>query len=211
MKRWVVAAAVLALVVAACGSEDPGSGSGTTLIDFGTEVTVSGEALPPVCTQGRVPPACVEPVDGQDPMIGAVAPTAVGTSFDGTPVQITHDGTDKIITFLAHWCPHCQNEVNVFSEIYPEGALPGGVDLISVATGSDDKRPNFPPSEWLIDKEWTFPVLMDSADYSVAEAYGLWAYPFWVVLDGNGIVLLRHAGSLSPDALTAITDTLRGG
>jgi hypothetical protein len=211
MRRWTVAAVILALVATACGSDDPGNSTGTTLIDFGTNVAVSGEPLPPVCTGGRTPPACVEPVDGLDPMIGAIAPTAGGTSFNGDPVSITHDGSNKIILFLAHWCSHCQNEVNVFSEIYPDGTLPGGVELISVATGSDDKRPNFPPSEWLVDKGWAFPVLMDNAEDSVGTAYGLWAFPFWVVLDGSGRVLLRHAGELSPDALGSIIDTLAAG
>ncbi|NNE95459.1 MAG: hypothetical protein HKN24_05470, partial [Acidimicrobiales bacterium] len=52
------------------------------------------------------------------------------------------------------------------------------------------------------------PVLVDTAESSVAAAFGLNAYPFWVVLDHDGVVLARSAGSLPLESVEALFDNL---
>ncbi|MEP6299655.1 MAG: hypothetical protein ABJ382_20225, partial [Ilumatobacter sp.] len=47
-----------------------------------------------------------------DPAIGVAAPVVTGQSFDGSEIVIgapTENPT--MIVFLAHWCPHCNDEV----------------------------------------------------------------------------------------------------
>ena len=34
--------------------------------------------------------------------------------FDGADVAIANDGRAKLILFLAHWCPHCQEQKRLF-------------------------------------------------------------------------------------------------
>ena len=87
--------------------------------------------------------------------------------------------------------------------------MPPGVDFVSVATGIDPSRPNYPPDVWLASEGWTLPVLVDPTN-SVAQAYGLSAYPFWVFLDGQGKVVLRATGELTVDQIMAAFARISG-
>ncbi|MGH8872730.1 MAG: TlpA family protein disulfide reductase, partial [Acidimicrobiia bacterium] len=87
--------------------------------------TVEGDPLP-MFTSGA-----------QDAAVGLPAPTVTGADWEGNPVSIEPDGSPKIVLFLAHWCPHCQNEVPVVQDWVDAGNLPDDVELISVATSTD--------------------------------------------------------------------------
>lgn len=158
--------------------------------------TVSGQPLPVFNT------------GGDDPAIGMLAPTVDGIDFDGDTVRIDHDGIAKAIVFLAHWCPHCQAEVPVVQEWLDQRGLPEGVQLYSVSTSVDPARPNYPPAEWLRDEGWTVPLITDDVRSSVADAYGLSAFPFWVFVNADGTVAGRTSGELPPDALQDVVGQL---
>jgi len=68
--------------------------------------------------------------------------------------------------------------------------------VITISTGTDSNRSNYPPSEWL--EDWPLPVLVDDENSSVARRFGLNAYPFLVVVDPDGVVAGRLAGVLAP-------------
>jgi thiol-disulfide isomerase/thioredoxin len=120
----------------------------------------------------------------------------VGTSFDGSEVRIEPTGKFTVVMFLAHWCPHCMDEVEEFGPYFEETPLPEGVEVLTVSTSVSETRANYPPSEWLTPDAWGLPVLADTGANEVSDAYGLNAFPFWVILDPDGVVLGRTAGSL---------------
>jgi cytochrome c biogenesis protein CcmG/thiol:disulfide interchange protein DsbE len=199
----VVAALVAALVV---GGGDDGDGD-TTTGGSGAEgdagaslddaaVTVTGDALSPLPEGG-----------GDDPAIGTPMPTLSGTALDGTSLTIPTTGRPTLIVFLAHWCPHCQAEVPVVQDWVDGGGLPAGVDLVSVSTAIDPRRPNYPPGEWLEREGWTAPVLVDGQDQAAAAA-GLTAFPFFVAVDGEGNVVARESGELTDSQLTEVATLL---
>ncbi|MGH8930189.1 MAG: TlpA family protein disulfide reductase [Egibacteraceae bacterium] len=171
--------ASIALVFGGGGDSEPATGA----------PTVSGQALPAFTG------------DGADPAVGMAAPEVEGAAFDGGPVAITRDGTAKIIVFLAHWCPHCQREVPAVNEWLEQRGLPEGVELYSVVTSIDPSLPNYPPDEWLRREGWSVPVLADDARNSVATAYGLNAFPYWVFVTADGTVAQRATGELPADTL----------
>lgn len=162
--------------------------------EFGTP-TVTGDALPLA-------------TNGPDQALGRPIPDITGADFAGNEVRITKDGRPKILLFLAHWCNHCQAEVPVVVDWLAAGSLPEGVDLIAVATSTSSARVNFPPSEWLEREGWTAPTIVDANDYSVAEAFGLDAFPFWVFVNPDGVVAGRTSGRLSAEAISEIATTL---
>ncbi len=149
------------------------------------------------------------PASGTDPAVGMTAPTVQGASFDGSPVAIQPSGKPTAIIFIAHWCPHCQREVPVIQSWIDANGMPPGVDFVSVATAIDPNRPNYPPDAWLAKEGWTLPVLVDPTN-SVAQAYGLSAYPFWVFLDGQGKVVTRATGELTIPQLVGLIATTTG-
>ena len=165
--------------------------------DDGT-VTVSGDALVPL------------PDAGADPAIGQPMPTLSGTGLDGTPVSFPTPGRATMIMFVAHWCPHCQAEVPVVQQWVDDGGLPADVDLVTVSTAADERRPNFPPADWLAGEGWTAPVLADDAGQTAAEAAGLTAFPFFVAVDANGDVVVRASGELAPAQLDSIAAEISG-
>ncbi|MEK7251689.1 MAG: hypothetical protein AAB198_00340 [Actinomycetota bacterium] len=167
---------------------------GSTVEEFGAPV-VTGTALPPAS-------------DGTDLALGLPIPEVVGGNFDGDEVTITRDGRPKILVFLAHWCSHCQAEVPVVVDWIEAGNLPEGLDLIGIATSTASTRPNFPPSEWLEREGWALPTIVDDADFSVGNTFGLDAFPFWVFVAPDGTVAGRTSGELEPETISEIAATL---
>lgn len=146
-----------------------------------------------------------------DPALGMPIPDLRGTDFDGNPVEIVADGTAKLIVFLAHWCPHCQREVPAVRDWLAGFGMPSDVSIHSVATGIDPLRPNYPPSEWLEREEWPVPVIVDDAATTAAIAFGLDAYPYWVLAYDDGTLAGRGAGAVPPEVLSNIVADLSSG
>jgi peroxiredoxin len=142
---------------------------------------------------------------------GAAAPQASGLSFNGESVTLLAAGTPTVIGFFAHWCPHCQTEVDQLSKHLAATGLPDDVNVVAVSTAVDSSRANFPPSAWFESEGWPGPVLSDDAQSSVAKSYGLSAFPFWAVVDADGKIVTRSAGGIGPDEFDAYLEIARAG
>ncbi len=173
-------------------SSAPGSGADPTQPTTTPTIptTVSGDPLPALADSGV------------DEAGGLLAPTVEGTDIlTGDVVTIAPTGRSMAVAFFAHWCPHCQREVAEITEWLETNDLPEGVDLIAVSTLEDSSRDNHPPADWLAGEGWSFPVIADTSDFSVATSYGVSAVPFWAFLDAEGRVLARVADNLGPESL----------
>ncbi len=202
--KWVVLAIVAAiaaalLVAVVVGGGDEGSGTtnslpgGDVLAQENQPVVIEGTAL--------------EPLDDEaiDPMLGQVAPTLNGATFDGSGVSVTPgDGQAYMIVFLAHWCPHCNREVPRLIEWQASGAVPSELQVVGVSTSVVSDRPNYPPSQWVVEKGWTWPILADSSSREAGEAYGVSGFPFFVIVGADGTVKARVSGEVEIPALTQI-------
>jgi thiol-disulfide isomerase/thioredoxin len=155
---------------------------------------------------GSLPPMGASNVDTA--ATGLAAPTVVGTDYDDNTVTIENDGRPKAIVFLAHWCPHCQNEVPAVQRWLDDTGGVEGVDLYSVTTAIDPIRNNYPPSRWLVDEGWTVPIIRDSASSTTLTAYGNGGFPFWVFTNSDGTVALRVAGAIPINDLEQILEGL---
>lgn len=190
---FLLAAVALAFVLS---GDDGASGTAASVSD---RVTVSGGGLPPA--EG---PA--------DTAVGRPAPGLAGQGLDGGDLAIVaDDGRPKALLFLAHWCPHCRDEVPVVQQWLSGGGLPADVDLYAVVSGTDPGRPNYPPGAWLAREGWTPTTLLDDDEDAAARAYGLTGYPFWVLIDGQGRVAVRHAGALPTSELQGALSLLADG
>ena len=167
-------------------------------IGFGT-VSVEGDILPGYTGDPTT-----------DPAIGFTAPTVSGADWEDNPSTIAADGRSKIIIFLAHWCPHCQNEVPIVQDWLDAGNLPDGVDMYAITVATDRLRPNWPPQDWLEDEGWTPPVIMDDEIGSAAVAYGMAGTPFYVVLDGDNNTMARISGEIGLEGLNTLATLASG-
>ena len=185
----VVALGIVAVVATRKDSSSDPTDVSAVSIETG-DVTVTGAEL-------------VRPPDAPaiDPAIGTKAPVLTGLGFDGSPVSITPGERPTIVMFVAHWCPHCQREVPQVVKWLAAGVA-DGVDMKAVATSTDAKLPNYPPSSWLAGEGFNVPTLVDSTESTAASAYGLDAFPYFVAVDAKGNVMKRIAGELTEAQFT---------
>lgn len=141
-----------------------------------------------------------------DPAVGVTAPVLDGFDFDGQPITIGPDGSPKMVVVLAHWCPHCNAEVPVINAWKDAGGVPEGLEVVGISTAVAADRDHYPPSEWIDEMAWTWPVLADSPTEEAAAAMGVTGFPTMIILDGDGTVLARTSGEMSMAALDAFVD-----
>lgn len=210
--RLVIAAVVVAVVTAfvvavvAGGSSDDDATPATT--SPSPVVPGGGAESQPVVVGGMSLPRLGD--DGVDLVVGSTAPSLSGASFDGSSIAITpgQDG-DVLLVFLAHWCPHCNAEIPVLLDWQSKGMVPEGLSVIGISTAVSADRPNYPPSAWIVDKGWTWPVMADSVEQAAAAAYGVSGYPFMVIVGADGTVKGRTSGQKGLESLDAwVTSTL---
>ena len=206
-RTFVIVAGVVVLIIAAAliavlatgGSDDSGdssaSGDSGAEIEQTRPVEVTGEALAPF-----EDPAA-------DPAVGQASPVVNGQGFDGTAMTIGGAG-DKptLLVFLAHWCPHCNSEVPEVIKLNDAGGIPADLDVVGISTAVASDRPNYPPSEWIVDKGWPFPTMADSENSEALSAFGGTGFPFLVMVDSDGTVLARQSGESTADELGAWID-----
>lgn len=182
----LVAILGIALAIALLGGDDTPASD----FDLGTVATptIEGE---PVATGA----------------VGVAAPRVSGEALLGEgDHEIPAVGDATMIVFLAHWCPHCNDEVPVINQWLAEGGLPEGTQVRAVATGIDPTAANYPPDTWLQERDWAVPTLIDP-DGSIADAYGVNSYPYWVFVDADGTVV-GHGGAQTQADMAAIAAQL---
>ena len=139
-----------------------------------------------------------------DPAVGEIAPVITGNSFDGSDITIggETDGPTMLV-FLAHWCPHCNDEIPEILKLRDAGSLPDNLNIIGISTAVAEDRDNYPPSDWIVEKDWTWPVLADTIDAEAFQAYGGTGFPYSVMLQSDGGVNARTSGSSSAEQILA--------
>jgi thiol-disulfide isomerase/thioredoxin len=165
----------------------------------------------PVEVSGDPVPALDSVVD-VDPAIGTAIPVVDGATFDGNAMTIggTTDGPTMYV-FLAHWCPHCNDEIPELIELRNRDGLPEDMNVVAVSTAVDSSAPNYPPSEWIVDKEWPseWPVMADSVESTTFVVNGGSGFPYLTIVDADGNLLARDSGTKTAEELaTWIQDAL---
>ena len=148
-----------------------------------------------------------------DNAVGVKVPYIEGTALDGDR-EIIFDDSDitldqnTIVIILAHWCPHCRNEVRELSKYFNETEMPKNVRITSLATSIDASRANYPPHDWFEQEDWPIPVIVDTIESDIADSLGVNIFPFFVVIDEKGIVRLRLAGRIGIDGMERLISDL---
>lgn len=150
------------------------------------DVTVEGEELPRY------------PQSGTDDAVGKQVPTITGTGFDNVERTLVEEGTPTVIVVVAHWCPHCANEVPRIVEWAKDERNHEGINVIALSTAASKGQANYPPAEWLARERWPFDTIADDEADTANDALGVRGTPFMLFVKGDGTVLERASGEL-PD------------
>ena len=155
-----------------------------------------------VAADGQEMPPAPEP--GQpDPAVGETPPEVTGADFDGDAMTLPADIDGRqAVTFNAHWCPFCQEEVpelTAWADDHPDLAE----QVVVVSTLHDPSGDEYPPEEWIASTGWDASVFADDDGDTAARAWGLTGTPYWVLLEDDGTVAERVSGRIPFDDLTA--------
>lgn len=131
-------------------------------------------------------------------------PEIHGVSILGKPFKIENDGRNKIILFLAHWCPHCQTEVDTFGSWIKSRGLPKDIDFYAIATANNPSQQNYPPETWLLNENWEIPTIKDTPSDNIAQLFGVTSFPFWALVDSENRLLTRLTGTFEMDEIDVI-------
>lgn len=146
---------------------------------------------------------------GTDPDIGKIVPKITAQDFSGKRVTIAPtDGKPYVLTLVAHWCPHCREEVPKLVKMEADGKLPTNVDFIAVATGTNKQSVNYPPSSWLRTEQWPWSKIADSQGGDIAKALGLTGYPYVIYVNADGTVAKRTSGEQDEAVIIAAANEI---
>ncbi len=222
VRRAAVAAAAFAVALAACGSDaddatddppasetapaDDTDGDGAAPADGPVVIGAAIQETGPV--EFEVGTQLVPFVDtAGDPAVGQPSPVVEGQRFDGTDITIGGPTEqDTLYVFLAHWCPHCNDEIPTLIGLDDDGLLPADLNVVGISTAAAEDRQNFPPSEWMVDAAWPWDVMADDENLTAIQVFGGNSFPYAVLVAADGTVLARRAGASSADDLVSWID-----
>jgi thiol-disulfide isomerase/thioredoxin len=192
------------------GGDDESSGGvlapgETTAPTYGDDVQ---ENRPVEVTGAAIP--SLDSVAADDIAVGTPVPVVTGATFDGNAVTIggATDGPTMYV-FLAHWCPHCNDEIPELIELKNRDGLPADMNVVAVSTAVDNSAPNYPPSEWMVEKRWPseWPVMADSVESTSFVVNGGSGFPYLMIVDADGNLLARDSGTKSAEELASWIQT----
>ena len=198
----VVFAAIGAIVLTVLSGSDDEEPSSEAASGEVCEMSDPRDLPGVISSGGTALPNLGDPAD--DPAVGMTAPTLEGVDLCGEPMTVGGPSDEpSIVIFLAHWCPHCQREVPLLSEWLDTNGQPEGVQIIGITTAFDEVRGNWPPGEWLAEEGWEQPTMVDPTEVAY-ETYGQPGFPYYVVLDPEGKVVMRASGEQSIEQIEAM-------
>lgn len=167
----------------------------------GIQVAAAGGASSAEVPAQAVPAGSLPPFEStqNDPAVvsGMTLGAVSGTEYYSASTISYPSSSEKARVWMvwAHWCPYCQQELPELSAFWEQSqsSFPN-VELVSITTSQDDTRGN-PLEPYLDELQLPFPVLIDD-DLSIAGQFGTTSFPYWVVTDTEGTVLLRVSGAI---------------
>lgn len=193
----LVVASVAGLIISSPSDREQAAQNKAEKVPAFAEVTTSGKALP--TWSGT----------GSDTAMGKTVPALRGTNFDGKTMNLAPtDGISRVYIVVAHWCPHCQDEVPRIVKWSKTHQLSKSVEIVAVSTATSDSQDNYPPAAWLAREQWPYEVMIDDEVGTAAEALGVKGFPFLLFTDQTGKVVRRFSGEMPIDTFNSEINNL---
>jgi thiol-disulfide isomerase/thioredoxin len=192
----VIVAGIIAYGILGSGSS-PAAGPSTLAVG-----EVTGPALGQMAPAGGLLP------------VGTTAPDLAWTIDGKTDSLANARGNPVLLEFFATWCPHCQAEVPVTTQVATRFA-PQGLRVVGVSASplARDQRGNTSIADiqaFARTYGAQYPLLLDRALVG-AQRYGVRSFPTIYLVDGNGVIRYATSGEVPEQELAdAITPLLSG-
>lgn len=141
----------------------------------------------------------LRPRDGNDPIVGQIAPTFTLQNIDGGRIDLAQfKGRPVIVNFFASWCEPCKYEAPLLRQAVLTYA-PKGVMFLGIAYNDKPADARKFRDEYGLG----FPMLLDDDQSRASVAYGLVGVPETYFINRAGRILSRHKGQLMEADLEA--------
>lgn len=120
--------------------------------------------------------------------VGQTTPSFTADTVDDGSVSVGEGGSEEatMLVFFATWCPHCQNEAPVISELESQYD-----DLQVVMVGIDGEDSPDEVRQFVEEYDLDSPAVYEP---SLGQEYRVSGYPTVYVLDSNNEVVGAHSG-----------------
>lgn len=134
-------------------------------------------------------------VTGPTPASGEPVPGVLVEAFDGSTVSLTdYAGTPMVVNFWASWCPPCVAEMPDLESVHQQA----GDRVAFVGVNTQDTIEN---ATRLADETGVTYDLVRDPDTELFRGFGVFGMPSTFYVDADGIIVERHTGLLTRDAL----------
>jgi thiol-disulfide isomerase/thioredoxin len=190
--------AIVVLTVLAFMGGDDGAGPVRIQPVAAGRVTASGSPRTEPLAAGETVPSFSAPGFrvATDPDTGDLAVQRQPVSWE--------PGTPTVVSIWAPWCPHCQAELPVLSRVMQD--FPG-VDFVTVVTSINDS-PGPDAGTFLKDNGVTAPTAIDDVDGTLAQAFGIQAFPTLYFVGSDGAVVQELEGEVDEATLRDLIGSL---
>ena len=119
--------------------------------------------------------------------VGEQAPGFTADTVDGGSISVGEgDAQATMLVFFATWCPHCQDEAPVMSELESQY---DGLRMVMVGIDGEDDADKV--RQFTEEYDIQSPAIYDP---ELGPEYGVSGYPTTYVLDGENRVIGAHSG-----------------
>jgi thiol-disulfide isomerase/thioredoxin len=119
--------------------------------------------------------------------VGEKAPGFTAETVGGGSISVGEgDARATVLVFFASWCPHCQREAPVMSELESQY---DGLQLVMVGIDAQDNPDKV--RQFVEEYDIESPAVYEP---SLGPEYGVSGYPTTYVLDGDNRVVGAHSG-----------------
>jgi thiol-disulfide isomerase/thioredoxin len=135
---------------------------------------------------------------------GMRLPDAEFTRLEGGTVKVSDlRGRPAVINFWATWCGPCKDELPLLQQAYSsdKGA---GFQMIAVTEESKAEVSTF-----VEDSDMRLPVVLDPGGQA-SNRYHIQGIPTTFFLNSEGVIIIRHTGSLTPGTLQVFLEQIMG-
>lgn len=132
-------------------------------------------------------------LDKTDCMNGVIAPDFIGSTIDGTTIQLSKlKGQVVVLNFWFIACAPCRAEVTGLNEVV-ENFKNEKVNFVSIATDTEQEL-----KKYLTKNKFSFETIADPAFLICQKKYDIRGYPTTIIIDKNGKIRFYSVGGKVP-------------
>lgn len=138
----------------------------------------------------------LNPREVPSPLVGKAAPQFTLPRVDAPDQRFSTSelrGQVWLLNVWASWCGACRQEHHVLTELARSGAVP--------IYGLNHKDERTKAIRWLDDFGDPYKASFFDDDGRVGIDFGVYGVPETFLIDGNGTILYKHAGPVTPELL----------